>query len=282
LAFWAMVQPHRWPWTGYVGGIDRASAWQTRNITDAAFLLPDAHPRKKYLVDYVQRTVEHQLADANRPIGGPRKCSGRENWVCAGQFSPWQYTWLVWSLDNAARKGWADADKAREARANLLYRLYEGKEEFTAPDGEVYRFNPAHAMSYSLAVCLYNVNFGGQENNEKDAPAGNISDNTGAMYYYTMLNVEHQYYLQGPAYANWFKALPKPDMTPADWKLDPAFVQKRFTNNPGGWHDYGNDSCSAALARYDNPRAQQMYDYVRNWMEQHPTKNRVRGLEYVN
>ena len=58
LAFWAMYPSSRWPHTGILPATTRASAWQLRNCTDAAFLLPDAHPRKKYLADYVARNLE--------------------------------------------------------------------------------------------------------------------------------------------------------------------------------------------------------------------------------
>ena len=43
------------------------------------------------------------------------------------------------------------------------------------------------------------------------------------------------------------------------------------------------EACSAALARYANPRAQKMYDYVRAWIGKRRAKDakRLRGIEYV-
>ncbi|MGA2618252.1 MAG: hypothetical protein ABSF26_11620 [Thermoguttaceae bacterium] len=51
-----------------------------------------------------------------------------------------------------------------------------------------------------------------------------------------------------------------------------------------GYHDEANGPTSPALARYDNPRAQKMYELVRAWMADfhaNPGKSEPRGIEYV-
>ena len=284
MAFWAMYPVGRWPWPGISGGVGRASAWQLRNLTDAAFVLPDDHPRKKYLVAFVDRTVKrYAQTTKNFKWRGKRQVSGRKHWVCAGQGSFWQYPWYVWALDNAARKGWPDAAVARDQAADILFRMYEGQEAFKAPNGKTYRFKPDHAMAYSVAVCLFTVEYldGG---GEKETYAGSITDNTGAMYYYTMVNCQYMHYFaKKEDKAAWVKAnVPKKVMRPEDWLLDPAF-EKKFMIRPGGWHDYGNEPCAAAMARYDNPRAQKMYDFVRPWIDRRRGSGprRIRGIEFV-
>ena len=99
-----------------------------------------------------------------------------------------------------------------------------------------------------------------------------------------MVNCRYMHYFsKREDKAAWVKAnVPKKVMKPADWKLDPAF-EKKFTSRPGGWHGYGNEPCAAALARYDNPRAQKMYNFVRPWIDKRRGNNpkRTRGIEFV-
>jgi hypothetical protein len=77
---------------------------------------------------------------------------------------------------------------------------------------------------------------------------------------------------------------------PDDWKLDPEFAKKwendKMARMKGGigYHDEANGPTSAALARYDNPRAQKMYKIVRRFMDSTvygSSPNRLRGIEYV-
>jgi len=282
-----MYPSTNWPFKGELPlGQTRAAAWQLRNVTDAAFLLPDRHPRKQYLIDYVHRNLANwrKILDKNGHLmSGKRKVSGRQHWVCARQGSMWQYAWLVWSLDNTARKGWPAAIPIRDGAGDLILRLYEGKEEFKAPNGKVYRYDPRHAMPYSLAISLVQVEFL-DNGRELDTDRGSITNNTGAMYYYTMVNVNHQHFFgnRKKAYEAWRAKLPGKVMRPEDWHLDPAF-EATFREKPGGWHDYGNEACAAALARYDNPRARHMHRFVRDRIDKRrgDGPKRVRGIEYA-
>ena len=63
---------------------------------------------------------------------------------------------------------------------------------------------------------------------------------------------------------------------PEDWVFEEARAR---ANRSSLTHEYGNAECSAALARYDNPRAWHMYDFVRKTMEN--KRDRIRGVEYV-
>jgi hypothetical protein len=275
-----MYPSYVWPFKGVLPGTTRAEAWQLRNVTDAAFLLPDDHPRKQYLTEYVARNLD-VFADALAKNGHlftarQRKSSGRKFFVCSNQASTWQYTWLVWSLDNTARKGWSTAAAIRDGAGDLLLRLYEGKEEFKAPNGRTYRYDPAYAMAYQIAIDLLQVEFldNGQE---RDTFIRDITDNTGEMYYYTMVNDCHKYWFGDKAdYEAWKRKLPKKVMRPEDWPLDEELARSQRSQLP---HEYGNAECSAALARYENPKAWHMYEFVRRTMEGKP--DRIRGIEYV-
>ena len=292
LAFWGMY-PSYWLIKGRVPTPTRATAWQLRNVTDAAFLLPGDHPRKKYLTDFVARNVKLLAADCDKRghllIGPGRKCSGRKHFVCSAQASLWQYTWLIWSLDNTARKGFPAAAGVRDKAAELLLRIYEGKEEYTGPDGKIYRYKAEDAFPYSTAIDMIQVAFN-DDGTEKDTFLRDITDNTGAMYYYTMINTANCYSLYDAKsrieYNKWKKTLPRKVMRPEDWPL-PARMARR---GPGeAWHEMSNAECSAALARYNNPRARKMYEMVRKIMDSNTevrghlpdTRKRIRGIEYV-
>ena len=78
-------------------------------------------------------------------------------------------------------------------------------------------------------------------------------------------------------------SLPKKVMAPEDWKLDPEF-DKKFAEK-FSWYtadSNGNGPTSAALARYDNPRARKMYEFVRDLLEKRSSGDkRLRGIELV-
>jgi len=288
LAFWAMYPSSNWPHKGRLPANTRALAWQLRNVTDAAFALPDDHPRKKYLGDYVRSNLAWMAEAVDRDghlMGrGNRKCSGRKNWVCGRRGSVWMYAWLIWSLDNSARKGFARAAGIRDKGAELIFRLYEATEEFKAPNGKVYRYDPRYAMPYNLALRLVKVEFR-DDGREVETDLGSITDNTGKMYYYNLVNASHEYWFPGnnDAYKAWKrKHVTRKLMRPKDWPVD-AKLEQKMASGAGYWHDYGNEECSAALARYANPRARAMYKYVHDWIDRRRSgsSGRLHGIEYV-
>jgi hypothetical protein len=121
----------------------------------------------------------------------------------------------------------------------------------------------------------------GDNGQEQDTLLRPIS-NTGEMYYYTLVNISNMHYFSDRQKQQaWIDSLPSKTMRPEDWKLDPA-VEAKGTG--GLSHEYGNSECSAALARYDNPRSQKMYDFVRKTIEEAPRPDyqpRFRGTEFV-
>ena len=129
-------------------------------------------------------------------MSGPRACSGRKHWVCSGQTSVWQYAWLVWSLDNTSRKGWPNCARIRDDAADILFRLYEGQEEFKAPNGKTYRCELKGGMPYSLATDLIQVEF--MEDCSVNEMFLRPITNTGEMYYYTLVNISNMH-VSGPA-----------------------------------------------------------------------------------
>ncbi len=121
------------------------------------------------------------------------------------------------------RKGfYPAAATVREAEADLLYRIFEGREEFKAPDGKIYRWaDPAAMIPYHTAVDLRRLDCTDPKH-IKDIFIKNITDNTGAMYYYTMVNRQHSF-KGDEAFA---ATLPKKIMEPENWTLDPEFAKK--------------------------------------------------------
>lgn len=62
--------------------------------------------------------------------------------------------------------------------------------------------------------------------------------------------------------------------------LDHNHVHRHIPGTGGRLsHEYGNAECSAAMARYANPRARGMYEFVRKTMAD--KKGRIRGIEYT-
>ena len=190
----------------------------------------------------------------------------------------WQHCFYIWSLDNAARKGFPAAATARDEAADLLLRTYEGAEEFKAPNGKVYRWsNPAMAIPYGTAVNLLRLDFTDPQH-PRETYVGNIANNTGEMYYYTMINAQYEF--SGNEVDKLVAKLPKKVMEPQDWVLDPQF-EKSFAEKSSNYTSESGAPASAVLARHDSPRAQKMYDFVRDWMEKKNSAKRLRGIELV-
>jgi len=292
MAFWSSSQ--LWTWAKkdsvekdwHLPTHNRYSGWPLRNATNAAFVLPDSHPMKKYLHDFVQRTVEYQANLVKDPVkywNAESRPSGGWQWF-SGHCAFWQHCFFVWSLDNAARKGFYPvAAEARDGAADLLIRMYLCDEEFKAPDGKTYRNDPLQAIPYQMAIDVRAMDFTDPKN-VKETFLRTLADNTGAIYYYTAVNEQNAY----PQVTDELLAkLPKKIMQPEDWRFDPEITRKRdevevrkSLGNPG-YHDEANGPTSAALARYDNPKAQKMYEFVRGLIEKAYGPNRIRGVEYV-
>lgn len=127
-AAWAIFG--RWPALreGGTKAIDveqvRASAWSLRDLSDAAFLLPDAHPSKKYL----DRALENNLRLAkekyidNEAMNAAGELEGYFEELIDREperITPWQNDYMALSLWLAARRGDANADALLAWSANF-------------------------------------------------------------------------------------------------------------------------------------------------------------------
>ena len=228
LSFWASYHAGEWPYKGLKWqGMDRSFHYSLRQVTDAAFILPDRHP----LLPYYTKLLDKCFAEMNKgfvqsgwhvhsPLGGVFQCSGRQNWVNATRCSVWMYAWVVWGLDNAVNKGFEAAKPVRDWAAEYIVGLYTSDDEFQAPDGKTYKIDPRDAMAYSTAIALLDTKVvdikipvtdkrGKSILDENGKPTFKMGkgvkvatwkpkhiDNYAAVWYYTKLNVDNGWYPQ--------------------------------------------------------------------------------------
>jgi len=205
LSFWAAFQMGEWPHKGLKWhSMDRSFAWSLRQVVDAAFILPDGDGLGRYFtkgVDQCMDEMTEALVNSPRrvhsPPAGNFQCSGRQNWVNALRCSAWQYAWVVWALHNAANKGFAKAGPVRDWAAEYVIGLYTSDDEFKAPDGKTYRYDPRDAMPYSTAIALLEtkiVPLAGGKKGVRQVRKIRHLDNFGEVWYYTKLNVDNGWY----------------------------------------------------------------------------------------
>lgn len=225
-SFWASFQMGEWPHKGLRWQqMSRSFSWGLRHVVDAAFILPDGHPLLAYFTGGVNKCLDEMIEKlvksprrVHSPITGVFQCSGRQNWVNAMRCSTWQYAWVVWALGNAADKGFEKAGAVRDWAAGYIVGLYTSDDEFTAPDGKVYRCDPRDAMPYSTAIALLDAKvvdikvpvsdkkgkpIPGPDGKPRSKTAKGLKvvnwtprhlDNYAAVWYYTKLNVDNGWY----------------------------------------------------------------------------------------
>lgn len=229
LSFWAAYHMGEWPHKGLKWqSMDRSFAWSLRQVVDAAFILPDGHPLLGYFTDGVNRCLDEMtrgLVESGRrvhcPAAGVFQCSGRQNWVNSMRCSAWMYAWVVWALGNAADKGFAEkAAAVHDWAAEYIVGLYTSDDEFRAPDGKLYRYDPRDAMPYSTAIALVAteiVDLKTTAGTVKAVKAVDLKpkylDNYGAVWYYTKLNVDNGWYND--------RGIERPPDTRGVWPLRP-------------------------------------------------------------
>ena len=201
LSFWASYQLAQWPWVGIdPDAPERTQAWGLRHVVDAAFLLPDEHPLKEYFAGEVDAYAARLDAIAAEREGlhwlrDRFKVSGRAHWVNCKRTSPWQYAWIVWSLGNAVDKGFESARGPRDWAAEYIIGLYTTEDEFEAPDGVTYRFDPRDAMQSNLATARYEYEVH-QRNGQRYTTLGRKLedfDNYAQAWYWTKVNSDNAY-----------------------------------------------------------------------------------------
>lgn len=242
-SFWASYQLAQWPWKGLdVGAPERMQAWGLRHVVDAAFILPDDDPLKDYFAravcDYADQITRIAEAD-ERGLHWLRdgfRMSGRQHWVNCRRTSSWQYAWVVWSLGNAVAKGFECAELPRAWTAEYLVGLYTSDDEYEAPDGETYRFDPRDAMQYDLATTRWTWTTE-EKHGETRTQLGELVedlDNYGAVWYWTKVNDDN-------AYSDHAGLRRRPDRDGV-WPLnDPGWGHGLRSNGERAynWHRYG-------------------------------------------
>ena len=219
VSFWASYHMGEWPHKGLKWqSMDRSFAWSLRQVVDAAFILPDNHPLVGYFTNGVSKCLDEMAEGLVRsgrrvhcPPAGVFQCSGRQNWVNAMRCSTWMYSWVVWALGNAADKGFEKrAPAVRDWAAEYIVGLYTSEDEFEAPDGKVYRYDPRDAIPYSTAIARIRTKVvdkkvsvtdrSGKKTTKTvkglevvDSEPGYL-DNYGAIWYYTKQNVDNGWY----------------------------------------------------------------------------------------
>ena len=205
MSFWASYQLGEWPHKGLRWqGLDRAFAYGLRHVVDAAFILPDDHPLVPCFawgVNDCMDQMTRQLVQSDRKVHSPPgsvfRSSGRTNWVNAKRCSAWQVAWVAWSLGNAVDKGFVKAEAVRDWAAEYIVGFYTSDDEFQAPDGKTYRYDPKDAMPYSTATQLVKTEVVTDKDGKKRIKVlgdGPVLDNYGAVWYYTKVNEDNSYH----------------------------------------------------------------------------------------
>jgi len=275
MSFWAGFQMGEWPHKGLRWqGMDRAFAYGLRHVVDAAFVLPGDHPLRAYFAwgvnDCMGQMTDRLVKSGRRvhsPLHGNFRSSGRAGWVNAKHCSAWQYAWVVWSLGNAADKGFAKARAVRHWAAEYIVGLYTSDDEFKRPDGKVYRYDPRDAMAYSTATELVEtevVTDAKGVRRVKVTGPGRRLENYGEVWYYTKLNVDNSYH--EPA-----GLLTKPDAD-GQWPLRDRGWGHGMTWNSfhrrqerwWGWHRYGAWVALVSALEGGVPGARKAWDVMRS------------------
>jgi len=272
LSFWASFQMGEWPHRGLNWqGMDRAFAWSLRQVTDAAYILPETDSLQPYFVAGINKCMDEmteKLVQSGRRVHSPPeggwKVSGRYNWVNATQCSSWQYAWVVWSLGNAADKGFDKARSVRDWAAEYIVGLYTSADEFTAPDGKVYRYDPKDAMPYSTATQLLETRLETKDGQKDVRVIRKLRDleNYGEMWYYTKLNEDN-------AWSQATGGPPEPDaqghwpLRENGWGHGFAWdVSRQQQTRQYGWHRYGAWVALVTALEADVPKAREAWQIM--------------------
>ncbi|MHC4717202.1 MAG: hypothetical protein ACYS5V_09550, partial [Planctomycetota bacterium] len=207
LSFWASYHMGEWPHKGLRWRqMDRSCAWSTRQVVDAAFVLPDDHPLRTYYRDGVNRMLGQMskaLLNSGKRVHSPPdsvfRSSGRFDWINCKRSSAWMYSWVVWTLGNAADKGFAKARPLADWAAEYIVGFYTSDDEFKAPDGKVYTYDPRDAMPYSTATQLWEYEIVSQTVGGRAIRRTKLTrkiknlDNYGEIWYWTKVNSDNMY-----------------------------------------------------------------------------------------
>jgi hypothetical protein len=270
LSFWASYQLGEWPHKGLRWqALERAFAWSLRQVADAAFILPGGHPLQPYFVQGVDRCLDEMTEGLVRsgrrvhsPPAGSWQGSGRPFWVNARYGSAWQYAWVVWSLGNAVDKGFPKAAAVRDWTAEYIVGLYTSDDEYRAPDGTAFRYDPRDAMTYSTAIERLETrivtNRQGRRGLEIVRSLGPI-ENYGEVWYLTKMNEDNAWTSQtglgtepGPG-GHW-------PLRADGWGHGRTWDVTKGQSRPAySWHRYGAWPALVTALEAGIPRAQEAW-----------------------
>jgi hypothetical protein len=209
----------------------------------------------------------HSGRRVHSPPEGGWKVSGRYNWVNAAQCSAWQYGWAVWSLGNTADKGFScKAKPVRDWAAEFIVGLYTSQDEFTAPDGKVYRYDPQDAMPYSTATQLFETQVEAKDGRKDIRLVRKVRDfdNYGEIWYYTKLNEDNAWSdaTGGPSQPDVEGRWP---LRENGWGHGFAWdVADRKQIRQYNWHRYGAWAALVTAVEAGVPKAAQAWQVMRS------------------
>lgn len=262
LSFWASYHLGGWPYIGLRHNYPaRGQAWGLRQVADAAFLLPTTDPLQGYYTRevraYLKRYEEGYMHRGRKLHYGPdvTYSSGRMRWINATFCSTWQYAWLVWSFHNAVDRGFPEAAKIRDWTGEYIVGFYTSDDEFTGPDGKVYRYDPRDAMCYSTPTALLETKIVTKGDRREIVPGRRIRniDNYGEVWYYTKLNEDNAW----SSATGGLKTSPDAD---GNWPLKEAGGWGHGNKKSRGWHRYGGWIGIVSALEANVPNARRAYE----------------------
>ena len=268
MSFWAAHHAGEYPYRGLSWRqMARIFAWGLRQVTDAAFILPDGDPLQKYFDGVLVKCfkeMNNKMVKSGKRVHSPMSAgyngSGRMDWINARRCSVWMYAWAVWSLTNAADKGYAQAKPIRDWAAEYIVGFYANDDKFTAPDGKTYTYDPKDAMPYSTAVSLYKHEIYTSDKGIRRVRLGKKIkdlDNYAEIWYWTKVNSDNMY---GQTIG--LKTSPN---AKGVWPLKANGWGHGMYNWTGkqqrwwAWHRYGAWIGMVAAVEADVPRAQEAW-----------------------
>jgi hypothetical protein len=124
----------------------RGTAWAVRTLGQAAIILPDAHPMKKYFNAKLQNNLEYYISNfVQNKHGNVSPLGILENVDQKGLLGPWQYDFLFLSVAELGRAGIPHAEELLRWMAHFVV----GRWSRAAQDeGYCYRMAPAYYVKF--------------------------------------------------------------------------------------------------------------------------------------
>lgn len=283
LAAWATYCTREWPWNvslRYPG--TRDSAWSLRAVTHAAWILPDNHEFKQYMIDTIEAnlanwkvgfmdTVKYPLHTWNT---GGWSGSGRANWTCAGRFSPWQLAWHVWSLYNTWKLlGYQDAQELFEFSCFYFQECYSRQigATYTAVDGSVITWDPRFADQYSFAVSKHEPEIANGDWRVKSGSKVQLTNLAECLWY---IHVNESWNWSG----NNYPPFPAKGPAPENWLPNPPSYRKPHST----FEEYAMSDLAPAMQHAGIAEGDKVWQFIEPYVDQRmQDKNWPAGIKQV-